>query len=129
MVTIIPIESLYKQLSDGKYVAAEGGEVVSETLLMRYGYDNILATGLFTTYCGKWRKLRPTEKSWAKSKLFFTTAAKDYNKNATTVQQYFAVNVQEMVDKSLQEYTFEALFPPSPQDENRNPYLPPMQHH
>ena len=94
---------------------------------MRYGYDNILATGLFNTDCSKWRKIKPTEKPWDKFKAFFTTAAKDYSKNSTTVHQYSAASVQEMVDKRLQEYTFKAP-PPPPQDENWNPNLPPQQH-
>jgi len=106
------INSLYKQLSDGKYFAAEGGEVLSETLLMQYGYDNVLAAGLFNTDCSKWRKMKPTEKSWDKFKVIFTTAAKYYSKNTTTAHQYSAANVQEMLDKRLQEYTIKA--PPTP---------------
>ena len=49
-------------------------------------------------------------------------------KKSTTAHQYSAAYVQEMVDKRLHEYTFEATTPPPPQDENRNPNLPPIQH-
>lgn len=57
-----------KQLSGGKYFAAEGGEVLSETLLMRYGYENIITTGLFNTDCSNWRKMKPTEKDGTSSR-------------------------------------------------------------
>ena len=84
------IESLYKQLSNGKYFAAEGGEVLSETLLMRYGYDNILATGLFNTHCSKWRKMKSTENhgtsSRSSSRLLQNTTAKMQQRRTSTLQ-------------------------------------------
>ena len=79
-----PIESLYKQLSDGKDFAAETGEEISDSQLVRYGYDNIVATWLLSTDCGKWRKMKTPDKTWKKCKVFVTAAVKDYSKHATT---------------------------------------------
>ena len=43
----IPIETLFEQLDDGKLFAAKGHEIIDDTQLMRWAYDNIKNTGLF----------------------------------------------------------------------------------
>ena len=71
------IESLYKQLAEGKESASQGGDTISYSQLVRYGYNNILVTCLFTTNCEKWRKMRPANQTWLKFQDFFTIAVKD----------------------------------------------------
>ena len=110
---------MYKQLTEGKAFAFQGGEDISESQLVRYAYDNILSTGLFARDCAKWRKTKTTDQTWSKFQGFFIIAVKDYAKYVTTVDMYTAANVHEMVDKRLQEYTFEQ--PPPLQDKTAIP--------
>ena len=63
-----PIESLFEQPDDGKLFAAKGHEVIDDTKLMRWAYDNIKNTGLFDRDCEKWRK-KP-EKAWTEFQKF-----------------------------------------------------------
>jgi hypothetical protein len=61
-----PIEDLFKQLKEGQEFAARGKEIIADTTLTREGYNIILATGLFSSACRKWRQLKETEQTWSK---------------------------------------------------------------
>ena len=117
---------MYKQLTEGKDFTSQGEEDISKSQIVRCGYDNIIATGLSARDCAKWYKTKPADQTWPKFQDFFTIAVKEYAKYATTADKHTAANVQEIVNKHLQEYTLDQS---PPQDENANTNLPPPQHH
>ena len=49
-----PVEALYRQLRKTKKFAEDAGEVISDTVLIRSGYNNIENTGLFSHTCYEW---------------------------------------------------------------------------
>ena len=49
-----PIADLFEQLKRGQTFAAQGNEVIDDSQLIRWGYQNIRATGLFDRACEKW---------------------------------------------------------------------------
>ena len=50
------IETLFEQVDDGKCFEAKSNEVIDDSQLMRWAYDNVKNTGLFDRNCEKWRK-------------------------------------------------------------------------
>ena len=97
-----PIETLFKKMNDGKKFAKEGGEVISDTQIVRYTYDIIMATGLFTAACTKWRKKQTTDQTWAKCKLYFSQADRDRAKNLTAAEGTYTANrVEEIVREQI----------------------------
>ena len=109
-----PIEELYKQLHTGQKFAAQGGEEITDSQLVRIGYDNIHKTGLFEKACSKWRRQPITDKTWAKFQTFFTLEVTDYLKNNTADEaQYSAAQVQELHDQNVAALTIAVNTSPS----------------
>ena len=75
-----PIATLFDQLKKGQEFAARGNEVIDDTQLIRWGYQNIKNTGLFNRECERWRKKEPKEKSWKDFKKHFILAYDDHLK-------------------------------------------------
>ena len=118
-----PIETLFKQLKEGKEFAEEGGETISDGQLIRYGYDILTATGLFAKDCNKWRKIKKGDQTWKKFQTHFTAAAKDYAKNLTSADTYTptAAQVQQLIENRMGDYIFEHHQPPPQQEVNATP--------
>ena len=76
-----PIETLFKQLKDGQDFAASGKETISDSQLVRFGYDIMANTGVLGRPCTKWRNKKTADQTWNKFMIHFTTAVKNYNKN------------------------------------------------
>ena len=97
-----PIESLFKQLEDGKDFAEKGNESISDTQLIRWGYENIQNTGLFNADSKKWRKLSSSDQTWSFFKEYFTVCEDDRSKNLTAEDAHFTANaVHEMIQQEL----------------------------
>ena len=98
-----PIEALFDQLDDGQLFASKGNEVIDDSQLMRWAYDNIKATGLFEKDCDKWRKRPPMLKNWPSFKTFFITAEDDRKKNKVTANDatYAANQVQQIINDEI----------------------------
>ena len=98
-----PIETLFEQLEDGKHFAAKGHEVIDDTQLIRWAYDNIKRTGLFDRDCEKWRKKPQADKDWTSFQTFFLEADEDRKKNSTTASEatYTANQVQELLQHEI----------------------------
>ena len=102
------IETLYQQLETGRAYATKGGEAISERQLCRWGYDNILATGLFSRPCEKWRNMAMNKKSWNNFKAHFTQAEKDRSKTTATESGYTAnatskIEIENVVRETIQQ--------------------------
>ena len=90
------IEILFEQLTDGQEYALVGAEVLHDDQLVRWGYENIKNTGLFTHKCQKWRERKPVDRSWDDFKEFFEKSDKDYRKNnPTTSTELYSANAAE----------------------------------
>ena len=97
-----PIETLFKQLENGQEFAAEGNEKIDDSILVRYGYDNVVATGVFTKYCTKWRERASDKKSWDEFRECFTKWDKERTDSMTTEEASYSANkVQELVQAGI----------------------------
>ena len=101
-----PIATLFDQLKKGQEFAARGNEVIDDTQLIRWGYQNIKNTGLFNRECEKWRKKTPKDKSWTDFKKHFILAFDDHLKydspNATASEATYTANqVQQILHDEL----------------------------
>ena len=100
-----PIEELFKQLREGQEFAAKGGEDITESQLVRYGYDQIFNTGVFNEACTKWRNKPITYKTWANFKTFFSAKVTDYLQNTTASDaKYSVAQVREIVQENIDAY-------------------------
>ena len=109
-----PIETLFDQLEEGQEFAAQGNEIIDNSQLMRWAYDNIKATGLFDKDCERWRKRPPAVKQWTAFKTFFIIAEDDRKKNnpSTEPSSYSANQVQQLIQDELESILAESA-PPS----------------
>jgi hypothetical protein len=99
------IESLFEQLQEGQDFAKQGSETISYDQLVRWGYENIYATGLFDSECKKWRKKPVPDKTWTLFKSYFTLAEEDRAKHATTSEATYTANqVQDMITHELSSF-------------------------
>ena len=82
---------------------SKGGEGISDSQLVRLGYNQVYKTGLFDTACAKWRRQPFIEKIWSKFQIFFTIKVTNYLKNNTADDeaQYTTAQVQELLDHNL----------------------------
>ena len=62
---------------------------------------------IFSKETTKRRKKNTSDKTWPKFQTFFRSVVKYYGKNLTTTETYPTANVQEIVEKSLQDYIIE----------------------
>ena len=100
-----PIDTLFEQLKQGQEFAAKGKEIISDSQLVRWGYQNIKNTGLFNRECEKWRK-RTETKTWDDFIDHFNTAYDDYLKYDTSPPTaaeatYTANQVQQILHDEL----------------------------
>ena len=123
---LFPIEGLFKQLEEGRDFAAEANIVISESLLVMYGYDSILATGQFTKYGAKWRGCKQAVKTCKDFCTTFTKYDKDRSDSMTVKEGHYTMNqVQELIQQGVQKEM--AQYSMQVQDENSNPnLLPPL---
>ena len=101
-----PIDTLFEQLKKGQEFAARGNEVIDDTQLIRWGYQNIKNTGLFNRECEKWRKKTLKDKSWTDFKKHFILAFDDhlkYDSTPATASEatYTANQVQQILHDEL----------------------------
>ena len=80
MDTPEPIATLFDQLKNDQEVAARGKGTIDDSLLIRWGYQNIKNTGLFNRECEKWRKKTTADKKWTNFRKYFILAYNDYLK-------------------------------------------------
>jgi hypothetical protein len=114
------IETLFEQLEDGQSFASRGDETISDSQLVRWGYENVLQTGLFDRDCAKWRKKTSVDRTWANFKIFFATADDDRSKNTTASEATYTANqVQQLIQQEL------AAFIQHEQAEKENNQPPP----
>ena len=78
-------------------------EVIDDSQLIRWAYDNIKQTGLFDRDCEKWRKKPQADKDWTSFQQFFLEADEDRKKNSTIASEatYTANQVQELLQNEI----------------------------
>ena len=76
----VPIEMLFKQLTDGQRQAAAGGEPIPDTQVARMGYHIIFNTGLFNDACRDW----PADQTMAEFQAHFSRMDRDRQEALTT---------------------------------------------
>ena len=120
------IESLFERMSEGQKIAADGGEILDNSTLMRWTYTILQKTGLFERDLTAWR-LKPTnEKTWENFQDFFTERDQDRRQNTTTTRDAGYANctqVQEIVQTELANL-MEQWLQDSPTDTSPPPEAP-----
>ena len=103
-----PIEALFEQLMDGRDYAVQGGEIILDSTMVSWGYNNIMQTGLFTSDCKKWSKMLPREKTWTNFCKFYKiadTIRQEHNQTTTAEATYTANQVEEILHKEMALWT------------------------
>jgi hypothetical protein len=72
-----PVEALFDQLTEGIAFAAAGDEALSDTQVLRIGYNLISKTGLFELPCRELRQKSATAKTMAAFQTHFRDADQD----------------------------------------------------
>ena len=118
------IGSIFLQLEEGQSFAAEGNETIDDSILVWFGYDNIIKTGQFTKYCAKLRKRAIANQKWAEFRQYFTEYDKERSDCMTNDESTYNTNeVQEMFRNVIQ--TEMATWCQANTDKNTDPNLPP----
>ncbi len=89
-----PIETLFKQLEEGKRMAALAKEPIADSQLVRIGQSLIFKTGLFPDGCREWRLKPDADQTWNEFKTHFARHDRDRLETATTASAGFAGAVQ-----------------------------------
>lgn len=92
-----PIESLFKQLEDGKRMAALAKEPIADSQLVRIGQTLIFKTGLFPDGCRDWRLKPDADRTWDQFKLHFARHDRDRLETATSASAGYANAVQPAI--------------------------------
>ena len=103
-----PIERLFNQLLDGRDYALQGKETITESTMVRWGYDIILATGLFTSERKKWSKKAHTDKTWDAFRIYFKeadTTRQEHNVTTSGEKSYTMNQVEEMLQSQITAWT------------------------
>jgi hypothetical protein len=79
-----PVEALFNQLTEGIAFAAAGDEALSNTQVIRIGYNLISKTGLFELPCHEWRQKSAATKTMNAFQTHFRDADQDRLSTATT---------------------------------------------
>jgi hypothetical protein len=78
-----PVEALFNQRTEGVAFAAAGNEALSDTQVIRIGYDLISQTGLFEMPCREWRQKAAGDKTMTAFQAHFRDADLDRMSTAT----------------------------------------------
>ena len=91
--TTTPIETLFEELDDEQKFAAKGGETIHDSQVVRWAYENVSATGLFSSACKKWRERTSADKTWDNFKTYFIKEEDDHSRNSpTSSDELFTAN-------------------------------------
>ncbi len=93
-----PIETLFKQLEDGKRMAALANEPIADSQLVRIGQSLIFKTGLFPDGCREWRLKSDDDQTWPNFKSHFARHDRDRLETATTASAGYAGAVQPVIE-------------------------------
>ena len=119
------IENLFKQLLDGQIFARQGGETISDSQLLRLGYD---LTGLFEMSCHEWcLKLPAAEKTLHNFQVFFTAAdadRRDNNQTAANAGYSANASIQDLIHNEINNIIAEHTIEEPPQSKPAVPFLP-----
>ena len=108
-----PIESLFKQLEDGKRMAALAQEPIVDSQLVRIGQNLILKTGLFPDGCRDWRLKPDAERTWDQFKTHFARHDRDRLETVTSSSAGYANAVQPTLVQAPDGAAFAATALPS----------------
>ena len=79
-----PIESLFKQLTEGMRLAKAGDEPMVDSQVARIGYNIILRTGVFTDACREWRLKTLEHQTFSEFQQHFRRMDQDRLETVTT---------------------------------------------
>jgi hypothetical protein len=121
------IENLFKQLLDGQNFVCQGGETISDSQLLRLGYD---LTGLFEMSCREWCLKLPAEKTLHNFQVFFTAAdadSRDNNQTAANAGYSANASIQDLIHNEINNIIAEHTIEEPSQSEPAVPFLMPQQ--
>jgi hypothetical protein len=81
------IETLSQQIQDARSFAVAGGQPYGDAMIVNVAYTLVFNTGLFPDACRAWQSRATTVKTWAKFKIDFATAHREFRLTNQTAQQ------------------------------------------
>jgi hypothetical protein len=87
------IEALFKEINQRAQLGRAANSPYPDTLLAEAVYQNVAATGLFTTRCELWRSRIETEKTYLHAQEFFRSAYSDLNRTVAVDHGYHSAMV------------------------------------
>jgi hypothetical protein len=107
-----PIETLFQQIQDARAFAVAGGQPYDAAMIVKLAYTLVFNTGLFLDACRAWQSRAIARKMWARFKLDFATAHREFRLTNQTAQQsgFHSANtmIEQGRDTSMQ-YTVDAI--------------------
>jgi hypothetical protein len=107
-----PIEMLFRKIQDARAFAVAGGQPYINAMIVNVAYTLIFNTGLFPDACRAWQSIAISGKTWAKFKIEFATAHREFRPTNQTAQQSGFPRANMMIeqghDESMQD-TAEAI--------------------
>jgi hypothetical protein len=107
-----PIETLFQQIQDARAFAVAGGQPYGAVMIVNVAYTLVFSTGLFPDACRAWKSRAIAAKTWAKFKIDFATAHREFRLTNQTAQQSGFHSAYMMIEQGrddLMQETAEAI--------------------
>jgi hypothetical protein len=106
------IETLFQQIQDARAFAVAGGQPYGNAMIVNVAYTLVFNMGLFPDACRAWQSRAIAGKTWARFKIYFATAHREFRLTNQAAQQsgFHSANmmIEQTRDDSMQE-TAEAI--------------------
>jgi hypothetical protein len=97
------IETLFQKIQDARAFAVAGGRPYFAAMIVNVAYTLVFSTGLFPDACRAWQSRVIAEKTWAKFKLDFATAHREFRLTNQTAQQSGFHSANMMIEQGRDE--------------------------
>jgi hypothetical protein len=95
-----PIETLFQQIQDAQAFAVAGGQPYGAAMIINVAYTLVFNTGLYPDACRSWQSRAAATKTWARFKIDFSTAHREFSLTNQTAQQSGFHSANMMIEHS-----------------------------
>jgi hypothetical protein len=107
-----PIETLFQKIQDTRSFAVAGEQPNGNAMIINVAYTLVYNTGVFPDACRAWQSRAIAGKTWAKFKIDFAAAHREFRLTNQTAQQSVFHSANMMIEQSrpeLMKKTAEAI--------------------
>jgi hypothetical protein len=98
-----PIETLFQQIQDARAFAVAGGQPYGNAMIINVAYTLIFNTGFFPDACRAKQSRAIAGKTWAKFKIYFARAHREFRLTNQTAQQSGFHSANMMIEQGRHE--------------------------